>query len=177
MSPIIIAAWILAFLARMLSGKRSSMNEAKLRREGAVEYGARTTAVIIVLHLGYYVGSLIEAVVSGTQVDSLTWIGIGLMIFAMINLALVIRILGDVWTGKLLIASGHRVNRHWLFRYVRHPNYFLNVIPELVALTLICKSWYVSAVLFPAYMVCLALRIKQEEKAMAPLRLGKRTEV
>ena len=92
------------------------------------------------------------------------------MVFAMTNLVLVIRMLGDVWTGKLFIAPGHRVNRNWLFRYVRHPNYFLNVIPELVALTLICKSWYVSAVLFPAYMVCLALRIRQEEEAMAALR-------
>jgi isoprenylcysteine carboxyl methyltransferase (ICMT) family protein YpbQ len=174
MSPIIIVLWILAFFARLLSGKRSSINEAKLRKDGAVEHGARTTAVIIILHLSYYIGSLIEAWVSKTQVDTLTWIGAGLMVFAMVNLVLVIRMLGEVWTGKLLIAREHRVNQNWLFRYVRHPNYFLNVLPELIALMLICKSWWVAGVLLPLYCVCIVLRITQEEKAMAPLRRASR---
>src|SRR5437870_13907816 len=35
---------------------------------------------------------------------------------------------------KLLIASDHTLNQSGLFRWVRHPNYFLNILPELVGL-------------------------------------------
>jgi isoprenylcysteine carboxyl methyltransferase (ICMT) family protein YpbQ len=166
---VIIPLWAIAFYLRMLSGKRSTENERRLRAEGATEYGSRTTAVIIVLHLTYYVGSLAEACIRRPSPGLPTAIGAGLMAFSILSLYWVIRTLGPLWTGKLLIARAHPVNRSWLFRHIRHPNYLLNVIPELIALTLICHAWVVGLVLFPAYMVCLGLRISQEERAMAAL--------
>ena len=166
---IIVPLWAMAFYLRMLSGKRSTENERRLRAEGATEYGSRTTAVIIVLHLAYYVGSLVEACIRRPTPGLSTAIGVALMAFSMLSLYWVIRALGPLWTGKLFIARQHPINRSWLFRHVRHPNYVLNVIPELIALTLICHAWVVGAVLFPAYMVCLVLRIGQEERAMAAL--------
>jgi isoprenylcysteine carboxyl methyltransferase (ICMT) family protein YpbQ len=42
---------------------------------------------------------------------------------------LVWRALHRLWTVKLLIASDHVLNQSALFRWVRHPNYFLNIRP------------------------------------------------
>ena len=40
-------------------------------------------------------------------------------------LVVVIRSLGRFWTVKLLLASDHVLVTNPLFRWVRHPNYFL----------------------------------------------------
>jgi isoprenylcysteine carboxyl methyltransferase (ICMT) family protein YpbQ len=49
---------------------------------------------------------------------------------------------------------------------VRHPNYYLNVLPELVALALVMKAWWVLLILFPCYVAVLARRITIEEEVM-----------
>jgi isoprenylcysteine carboxyl methyltransferase (ICMT) family protein YpbQ len=54
-----------------------------------------------------------------------------------------------------------------LFRYTKHPNYFLNVIPELIAIALICQAWWVLALGFPLYLIPLVVRIYQEENVMS----------
>lgn len=74
--------------------------------------------------------------------------------------------LGDLWTSKVLIAPEHRLVTNWLFRTVKHPNYFLNSIPMLIGLTLIFKAWIAAAIFGPIFAVLLAWRIKVEEQAM-----------
>jgi isoprenylcysteine carboxyl methyltransferase (ICMT) family protein YpbQ len=49
---------------------------------------------------------------------------------------------------------------------MRHPNYYLNVLPELVAIALIMKAWLVLLFLLPLYVTVLSRRIKIEENAM-----------
>ncbi len=84
----------------------------------------------------------------------------------MLFLAVVIRELRGVWTIKLLLAREHPLNRSWLFRTIRHPNYFLNIAPELIGLVLLCKAWVTAAIILPFYAVSLAVRIVQEERVM-----------
>lgn len=45
-------------------------------------------------------------------------------------------------TVKLIFADKHILNTNWLFKHVKHPNYFLNVIPELIGVTLVFHAWY-----------------------------------
>ena len=70
------------------------------------------------------------------------------------------------WTTKVIIAEDHQLNTSFLFKYIRHPNYYLNLIPELIELALICESFYVFIVVFPLYCITLIVRIRIEEKAM-----------
>jgi isoprenylcysteine carboxyl methyltransferase (ICMT) family protein YpbQ len=84
----------------------------------------------------------------------------------MVILWLVIFNLKDVWTVKLFIAKEHTLNNSLLFKYFRHPNYFLNIIPELIAIALICQAWYTLLIGLPLYLIPLTIRIVQEEKVM-----------
>ena len=51
-------------------------------------------------------------------------------------------------------------------RKIRHPNYYLNIITELLAMILIMKAWLTLLVLFPVYLAALFRRIRIEEAAM-----------
>ncbi|TDX88210.1 isoprenylcysteine carboxyl methyltransferase (ICMT) family protein [Neorhizobium sp. R1-B] len=81
----------------------------------------------------------------------------------------IVRLLGEVWTVKIMIAPNHPVSRHALFRTVRHPNYFLNILPELVGYALIFHAYFTLAIGQPVYLVILVVRIVQEERAMRDL--------
>ncbi|MFG5423249.1 isoprenylcysteine carboxylmethyltransferase family protein [Enterococcus faecalis] len=52
-----------------------------------------------------------------------------------------IQVLGENWTVKLIIVDEQSLNSSWLFKYIKHPNYFLNIIPELIGLTMFFHSW------------------------------------
>jgi len=52
---------------------------------------------------------------------------------------------------------------------VRHPNYFLNIMPELIGVALLCNAWTTLCVGFPLYLCLLVVRIRQEESAMREL--------
>jgi isoprenylcysteine carboxyl methyltransferase (ICMT) family protein YpbQ len=64
------------------------------------------------------------------------------------------------------VARGHRLNQSALFRWVRHPNYFLNIVPELLAVAFVAGAWVTLAALFPVYLLVLTVRIVQEERVM-----------
>jgi len=68
---------------------------------------------------------------------------------------------------KLLIARDHELVTHPLFRRVRHPNYFLNILPELVGFALALHAWWTLVIGLILYAVPLTIRIRQEETAMA----------
>ena len=74
-----------------------------------------------------------------------------------------------MWTVKLYIVPNQRIERSLLFRTVRHPNYFLNIMPELIGVALLCNAWYTLCIGFPLYVVLLIVRIRQEEAAMKEL--------
>lgn len=78
----------------------------------------------------------------------------------------VIYALREVWTVKIFIVPNHKIVKSFLFRTVRHPNYFLNVIPEIIGVTLLCNAWKTMMFVLPVYLVILIIRIYQEEKAM-----------
>lgn len=157
---------VVAFILRLVTLFYSIKNEKRLKQEGAVEYGQVNSTVMAILHTLIYLLSLTWAIARKTPFDTVTLIGVVLWIFSFLVLITVIYQIKDFWTVKLLIAKGHKLNTSFLFKYIRHPNYFLNIIPELIAVTLICKSWYIFAVSFPLYLVTLVVRIMEEEKVM-----------
>ena len=166
MSAILVVIFLAAAAARIASVAVSKSHEATLRAEGAVEYGAINTKLLAIVHGLYYLAAFAEGWVHETRFDAVSMIGLAIFVAAMLMLVWIVRLLGPVWTVKIMIANSHPVSRHWLFRTIRHPNYFLNILPELVGYALIFHAWWTLALGLPIYLVILAVRIAQEEKAM-----------
>ncbi|GIJ93114.1 hypothetical protein CAPN002_03320 [Capnocytophaga stomatis] len=101
--------------------------------------------------------------------DFTSKIGVALLVFAYLMLFYVIYQLKEIWTLKIYILPNHKINKSFLFKWVKHPNYFLNILPELVGIALLCKAYTTLCVMLPIYAVVLAIRIRQEEAAMKHL--------
>ncbi len=163
-------AWVIilgAIVLRLLTVALSARNIKRHKENGAREYGAHNSRAMTVLHTLFYLACLVEAVVKRVQFDALTMGGLVLYAFSALVLRLVIRQLGSLWTIKLMIAQGHTLNESFVFKYVRHPNYFLNVVPELLSMALIGKAWVTLALLCLPYLVILLTRVVQEEEMMS----------
>src|SRR6478609_10870997 len=136
----IVPLFAIALGVRFISLFVSLRNERHLKKAGAVEYGKSNSIILTVSHIAFYLLCLLQGIHDNRQVNDVSIFGAGLFCFSMVMLYLVIRQLGNVWTIKLIIANDHPVNKSILFRYVRHPNYFLNVIPELISVGMICQA-------------------------------------
>lgn len=152
----------IVFVIRLLFLKVSKTNEARLLAEGGKEYGKANTMRLTLLHILFYLGCFGEAILHQTTLDGLSLLGLSLLVFSIAMLCVVVKLLEGIWTVKLMIAKGHQFNNHWLFRTVKHPNYFLNILPELVGLALLCHAWWTLIVVGPFYAYTLWVRIREE---------------
>lgn len=162
----LFAFFLVAALLRLGSVVLSKRHEHALKAQGAREYGQRTSQLLTLAHTAFYTGALVEAAVRHTQPTGWTLVGLLLYGVSVLAFVLVLRGLNGLWTVKLLIASDHVLNQSVLFRWVRHPNYFLNIIPELCGLALIMGAWLVLVCGLPAYLLVLRQRILEEEQVM-----------
>lgn len=172
MSPILIVIFLAAAAARIASVVVSKRHERQLRKQGAVEYGALNSALLALAHTVFYFAGLGEGWIRQAQFDAVSMTGLAIFVAAMLMLVWIVRLLGDIWTVKIMIAPNHPISRHMLFRVIRHPNYFLNILPELIGYALIFHAYLTLAIGLPVYLVILAIRIVQEEKAMRDLFRG-----
>jgi isoprenylcysteine carboxyl methyltransferase (ICMT) family protein YpbQ len=156
-----------AVLLRVATLIVSIRNERRLKSEGAVEFGAVNSAVLASAHVLFYVAATIEGVWRDAAIDLTGIIGFAFYAFGMAMLLVVMRLLGRWWTVKLIIAPDHELVTHPLFRAVRHPNYFLNLLPELAGLGLALHAYWTLAVGLPCYLIVLAIRIRTEERLMS----------
>lgn len=165
----ILSIFAFFFALRLATLAISIRNEKRLLRQGAVQYGRRNSALLTLAHVAYYGLALYEAYARGVCFDGVSAWGVGVMAFAYAMLFYVVYKIRDVWTVKLYIAPNHRIERSFLFRTVRHPNYYLNIIPELIGLALLCHAWGTLAAGLPLYLCILAVRIRREEQVMKHL--------
>ena len=166
MSPGLVAFFVVAAVLRLGSLFVSIRNEARLRAEGAEEFGAGNSRLMASLHALFYVGAFTESWWRESQIGPWAWLGFALYGGAMLVLLHVVRELGRLWTVKVLVAKRHTLNQSWLFRAVRHPNYYLNIVPELVGLALAMGAWSTLIFLLPCYLLALFRRIRIEEEVM-----------
>ena len=166
MDHTILMLFLLASAIRLASLVTSVVNEIKLKKKNAVEYGKKNSKVLVLCHTLFYISCLLEAGFLNKHVNDISFLGLGLFIFSMIMLWIVIFSLKGMWTVKLIIAPGQKLIKTFIFKYFRHPNYFLNIIPELVSIALICQAWLTLLIGLPLYSIPLAIRIVQEEKVM-----------
>ena len=144
----------------------SVRNEARLRAAGGIEHHATTTKMLAVAHVAFYVLGFIEGIWRAPALDWIALVGTALYAGSMLALVWVICQLGRVWTVKLIIAKDHELVTAPLFARLRHPNYFLNILPELLGYALVMHAWYTLVIGLPLYALILRRRISQEERIM-----------
>jgi isoprenylcysteine carboxyl methyltransferase (ICMT) family protein YpbQ len=157
---------VFAFLFRIATVIVSIRHERVLKEAGAVEFGVRNSNVLALAHILFFLFATVEAVRRPPHFDTISLIGLILYGISFISILIVIRLLGRLWTVRLLIAKDHSLVSHPLFRIVRHPNYFLNVLPELVGFALVLHAYYTLLIGLPLYLIPLVIRMRQEEAAM-----------
>lgn len=153
------------FILRLYSLVISIRHAKQLQLQDATEYGKRNSTWLALTHIAIYVSATIEAWLQQTTMNSLSVIGLILMIFAYIILFMVIKTLGAIWTLKLYILPQHPIIKSGLFKITKHPNYFLNIVPELLGLLLLTQAGFAAPLLLP-YAYLLWQRIRQEERLM-----------
>jgi len=166
MNKILFYSFFLFSILRISSVFISKRNEKRLIAEGATEYGVKNTKILAILHTIFYFSCFAESYYKSVQLNSISIVGYCVYIFSIAVLVYIINKLNPIWTVKLIIASDHKLNNSPIFKYIRHPNYFLNIIPELIGISLIFQSFYTLIILFPVYLISLHIRIKQENNIM-----------
>lgn len=151
----VLAIILVTFLIRLIFLKRSIENEKRILSNGGQEFGVENTKRLTLAHIIFYLSCFVEAMVHKTNFDGMSMVGLVLLIFSMLMLMLVIHLLGDIWTVKLMLVNNHKFVDHFLFRTVKHPNYFLNILPELVGLALVSHAYVTFIFIFPVYAVIL----------------------
>ncbi|QEH45212.1 isoprenylcysteine carboxyl methyltransferase family protein [Aggregatibacter actinomycetemcomitans] len=156
----------LALLLRFYTLSISIRNEKNLLKKGAIQYGKKNSIALSAIHILFYLSCITEANYNQVIFNKESQIGFMILIFSLIMLFYVIYQLKEIWTVKVYILPNHKINTSFIFKYFRHPNYFLNIIPELIGLSLLCQAKLTAMFILPLYMIILAIRIMQEEKAM-----------
>ncbi|MEQ9764211.1 isoprenylcysteine carboxyl methyltransferase family protein [Streptococcus jiangjianxini] len=157
----------LMFVMRLLFLRLSIRNEKAILANGGREYGAVVSKVITILHIGFYLAVAIEISLRQPTFDATSLLGLSLMIFSLAILKVVTSLLGDIWTIKLMVVNDHQFVDHWLFKTVKHPNYYLNIMPELIGICLLGHAWVSAVIIIPFYAIALMLRIREENRLLA----------
>ncbi|AEF24704.1 isoprenylcysteine carboxylmethyltransferase family protein [Streptococcus parauberis] len=152
------------FVIRLYFLKISIANEKAIKAAGGREFGIKNSQFITLLHIMIYFFASLEAYLKMIKLDNQGIIGMVLITFSIFVLYKVTQLLSGIWTVKLMIVSNHNFVDHWLFRYIKHPNYFLNICPELIGLVLLCHAQITAMLLFPFYTIALTIRIIEENR-------------
>lgn len=161
--------FIIFFIIRLIFLKTSINNEKRLIALGAKQFGEKNSKVLATAHIVYYFSALWSAYYHQVEFNTISAMGALIVALSLLILHYIIKELGEIWTVKVYILPNHSINRSWIFKTFKHPNYFLNIIPELIGIALLCQAWWVLAIGLPIYGVILAIRIHQEQKAMQHL--------
>ena len=126
----------LGFVVVFLIGQRlvelrlAARNRRWALAQGAKEVGAGHYPLFFVLHVGWFVGWLAEALWRGSAVGD--WWGLWLGLFAAAQLLRywAITTLGSRWNTRILVILGLAPIRHGPYRYVSHQIKALRLQPS-----------------------------------------------
>ncbi|WP_395726132.1 isoprenylcysteine carboxyl methyltransferase family protein [Nakamurella sp.] len=153
-------------LAELVVSKR---NAAWSLAHGGVESGRGHYPVMVVLHTGFLVAMLVEAVVRRPVVPGwLAWSMLALVLGAQGLRWWCIATLGRRWNTRVIVVPGLPPVRTGPYRRLAHPNY-VAVVVEGVALPLVHGCWITAAVFTVANAALLTVRIRIENDALAAL--------
>ncbi len=141
----------------------SRQNEKWLRANGAEEYGQKHYPFIVLLHVSFILSLIIEYYLKPTQTVNYFFLFVYLILI--VAKVMVISSLGKYWNTKIFHISNHQLVRKGLYKYVKHPNYFI-VICEIAVIPLIFNLFVTAFVFSVLNAVMLNVRIREENKIL-----------
>ncbi|SDL88564.1 isoprenylcysteine carboxyl methyltransferase family protein [Paracoccus chinensis] len=159
-AALFIAFLVLERLAELVIARR---NTRRLLARGAVEHGAAHYPLIVALHTAWLVSI---AVFGWGQPVQPGWLA-AFVVLQLFRLW-ILGTLGPRWTTRIIVLDEPLVRRG-PFRVLRHPNYTLVVLEIAVAPMVLGLAW-VALVFSVLNAALLAIRIRAENAALAPLR-------
>jgi methyltransferase len=109
---------------------------------------------------------------------SLWWLGPGravnlplLGVFALVEVGRlwVLAALGRRWTTRIIVVPGESLIRSGPYRFLNHPNYVV-VAAEIALLPLVFGLWEVALVFTILNLIVLAIRVREEARALESVR-------
>jgi methyltransferase len=142
----------------------SNRNTRRLLARGAREVGEAHYPFIVTVHTLWL--AALWWLAPGRPIDGL-WLGL----FVLLQLARlwVITTLGERWTTRIIILPHAPLVRRGPYRFVNHPNYLV-VVGEIAALPLAFGLWALALIFTLLNAAVLAVRIREESRALASLR-------
>lgn len=140
-------------------------NERWIRSQGGVEAGAALSKAIVLFHVLWFFGFLIEATFQGGRpIVPAIWVGIA---FGLLQAGRYwcIFSLGKFWNTKLLVLPGAQRVQRGPYRWVRHPNYAI-VLIEIFLYPALLGCWWTAAGGSLTNVLLLQKRIAQEDRAL-----------
>jgi len=137
--------FIIVVLQRLGELWLARRNGQRMRRRGAVEWGARHYPAAVLIHVFFLLSWWVE--VMWFQPPTPPWWPVPLGIFWLAQglRFWVLKSLGPYWNTRVLVVPGMRPIRHGPYRWLRHPNY-LTVVLEMISLPLIFGAWFTALV-------------------------------
>ena len=138
----------------------SNRNTRRLLDRGAQEVGAAHYPLIVATHALWL--AALWWLAPGRAI-SLFW----LVLFIVLQLgrAWVIATLGDRWTTRIIVLPDAPLVRRGPYRFVNHPNYVV-VTGEIAVLPLAFGLWQIALIFTVLNAAVLAIRIRQENRAL-----------
>ncbi len=132
---------------------------------GGREFGFGHYPVMVALHTGLLVASLLEAF-HRSFVPALGWPMLAVVVLAQGLRWWCITVLGPRWNTRVVVVPGLALVSRGPYRRLTHPNY-VAVVAEGVALPLVHTAWITAVVFTIANAALLRVRIRTENAALA----------
>jgi methyltransferase len=161
-AAVILALVTLQRLGELLLSRR---NTRALLARGAYEVGAGHYPLIVAVHAGWLL--VLWWLAPGRPVD---WAWIALFLLFQLGRLWVLATLGPRWTTRIILVPGEALRISGPYRLMRHPNYAV-VVGEIAVLPLAFGLPWVAVAFSLLNAAVLAIRIRAEGEALAPLRV------
>lgn len=157
---------ILAFVTmqRLVELPMAAANTKRLLANGGHEVGAAHYPLIVLVHAAWLAALWWFALARPINLAFLAF-----FILIQFGRIWVLRTLGPRWTTRIIVVPGERLVAAGPYRFVNHPNYLV-VIAEIAVLPLVFGLWRISLIFSLLNAAVLAIRIREENRALASLR-------
>jgi methyltransferase len=147
-------------MSRVLELPIAARNTKRLKATGAYEIGAAHYPWIVALHAAWLASLWLLAPGKAISLPLLA-------VFGLVEIARiwVVQTLGPRWTTRIIIVPNETLVTRGPYKYLRHPNYAV-VVMEIALLPLVFSLWQVALVFSLLNAAVLAVRIREEDRAL-----------
>ena len=139
-------------------------NTNRLLARGAYEVGRGHYAFVVAVHAGWLVALWLLGPGPPIQI-----VPLAVYILLQATRVWVISSLGERWTTRIIVLPGEPLVRRGPYRWIDHPNYWI-VVAEIAVLPLVFGLPVVAAFFSVLNAIVLYVRIREENRALAPHR-------